>query len=123
MPSEQVDGEEEEEKTKAQSAIYHNMRPPFIVTFMAGNSPRYLQADLTVVSRDQKAITNVISHAPLIRSQIVSLLTDQEYVTLQTDQGKLDLQDALRDLVNKILSEESGDSRIESILLTNFVMQ
>ncbi|NJN50997.1 MAG: hypothetical protein HC809_03645 [Gammaproteobacteria bacterium] len=34
-----------------QVAIYHNLRPAFIVNFLAGNKPRYLQAELTVMAR------------------------------------------------------------------------
>jgi len=116
-------GEDDVIEQAGQTAIYHNMRPSFVVTFMAGKNPRYLQADLTVVSREQKTIAAVITHAPLIRSRIVSLFTDQNYLTLQTDQGKLGLQNSLTELVNTTLTEEAGMAGVESVLLTNFVMQ
>ncbi len=106
-----------------QVAIYHNLRPPFVVNFLAGNKPRYLQAELTVMARDPKVIEAVITHTPLIRSQIINLFADQDYTKLQTDSGKAALRDALRSLIDGTISRESKQSGIETVLLTNFVMQ
>ena len=110
-------------EVRRQAAIYHNLRPAFIVNFLAGNKPRYLQAELTVMSRDQSVIKAVIVHTPLIRSEIVNLFADQDYVTLQTDEGKQGLRQSLKALIDEVLSREAHLSGVETVLLTNFVMQ
>lgn len=106
-----------------QVAIYHNLRPAFVVNFLAGNKPRYLQAELTVMARDPKVIEAVITHTPLIRSKIINLFADQDYAALQTDSGKGALREALRALIDGTISTEAKLSGIETVLLTNFVMQ
>lgn len=110
-------------EVRRQAAIYHNLRPAFIVNFLAGNKPRYLQAELTVMSRDQSVIEAVIVHTPLIRSEIVNLFADQDYVMLQTDEGKQGLRQSLKALIDEVLSREAHLSGVETVLLTNFVMQ
>jgi flagellar FliL protein len=106
-----------------QVAIYHNMRPAFVVNFLAGNKPRYLQAELTVMARDPKVIEAVITHTPLIRSEIINAFASQDYATLQTTAGKEALRETLRQLIDDTISREAKLSGIETVLLTNFVMQ
>ena len=115
--------EAEEAVTSNPKAIYHNLRPAFIVNFIAGNKPRYLQAEVTVMSRDQEVIEGVINHTPLIRSRVVNFLADQDYLALQTHEGRETLRTDLRKVIEDVLLEESSPSGIETILLNNFVMQ
>lgn len=107
----------------AEKAIYHNLRPPFIVNFLAGNKPRYLQAEVTVMARDHVVIEAVINHTPLIRSRVVNFFADQDYRDLQTHEGKQALREGIRDAIEGVLAEESETLGIEAVLLTNFVMQ
>ena len=104
-------------------AIYHNLRPAFVVNYFAGNTPRYLQAELTVVSRDFGVIEAVINHTPLIRSKIVSHFADQDWLAIQTTEGKIALKDSLRDLIDQVVRQEANLSGVQEVLFTNFVMQ
>ncbi|NJN50996.1 MAG: hypothetical protein HC809_03640 [Gammaproteobacteria bacterium] len=65
----------------------------------------------------------VITHTPLIRSQIINLFAAQDYADLQTDAGKTALRESLRALIDSTISREAKLSGIETVLLTNFVMQ
>ena len=68
-------------------AIYHNLRPPFIVNYLDGNKPRYLQVDVTLMARDEEVVENVLDHTPIIRAQLIDLLTDQSFADLQSHSG------------------------------------
>lgn len=103
--------------------IYHNLRPPFIVNYVTGAKPRYLQADLTVMARDPEVIKALVNHTPLVRSRMLSYLTDLDFYDLQTDAGKEAMREGLRELVNQVLREQAGVDGVESVLLNNFVMQ
>jgi len=109
-----------EEKAKA---IYHNLRPPFIVNFLDGNKPRYLQVDVTLMARDEQVVENVLDHTPLIRAQLIDLLTDQSFSDLQSHSGKLLLRELVAESINSTLVENGAGGDIEKVLLTNFVMQ
>jgi flagellar FliL protein len=108
---------------RPQAAIYHNLRPAFIINYVTGSKPRFLQADLTVMVRDPSVVEALINHSPLVRSRIVNYLTDQDFFTLQTHEGKEALREGLRELLDAILQEQEQIAGVQSVLLTNFVMQ
>jgi flagellar FliL protein len=105
------------------TAVYHNLRPAFIVNYVTGGKPRYLQADLTVMARDPEAVKTLVNHMPLVRSRILGYLTDLDFYELQTSEGKQAMRDGLRQLIDEVLQQQAGVGGIESVLLNNFVMQ
>ena len=108
---------------KPKTAIYHNMRPAYVINYLTGTKPRYLQAEFTVMARDTGTIEAVILHMPLIRSQIVSYLTEQNFLEPQTHEGKETVRLGMLDLINQILGTYQVIHGIESVLITNFVLQ
>ncbi len=108
---------------KPATAIYHNMRPPYVVNYVTGAKPRYLQAEFTIMARNEAAIEAVILHMPLIRSEIVAFLTEQNFLELQTQEGKEQVRRGIVELVNRILASYEVQPGIESTLITNFVLQ
>ena len=99
------------------------MRPPYIVNYLTGAKPRYLQAEFSVMARNEEAIEAVILHTPLIRSEIISYLTEQNFLELQTQEGKELVRVEIVELVNRILATYEVTPGIESTLITNFVLQ
>ncbi len=108
---------------KPKTAIYHNMRPPYVINYLTGTKPRYLQAEFTVMARDEGTIEAVILHMPLIRSQIVGYLTEQSFLELQTHEGKESVRVGMVELINGILRTYDVKEGVESVLITNFVLQ
>jgi flagellar FliL protein len=113
----------EEAPAEAAKAVYHSMRPPFVVNFITENKSRYLQADITLMSRDTGVIEAIIDHSPLVRSQILQYLSDQNFTQLRTDDGKEKTRVELKKILNEQLLAQAQVSGIESVLLTNFVLQ
>lgn len=107
----------------SQKAIYHNLRPPFVVTLPYGNRQFMLQADLAVMAHDPGAIEAVIRHGPLIRAEVISHLTDLDPEKVQDKDGKQALLDGLTDVINGVLERESEGSAVDSVLFNNLVMQ
>ena len=108
---------------KPKTAIYHNMRPPFVINYLTGTKPRYLQAEFTVMARDGDTVEAVILHMPLIRSMIVGFLTEQNFLELQTQEGKEAVREGMVELINQILASYDVQTGVESVLITNFVLQ
>ena len=108
---------------KPQVAIYYNMRPAYIVNYLTGSKPRYLQAEFTIMARNEEAIEAVILHMPLIRSEIINFLNEQNFMELQTQEGKEAVRLGIVELSNKILSAYGVQPGIEAALITNFVLQ
>ena len=108
---------------KPATAIYHNMRPPYVINYLTGSKPRYLQAEFSIMARNELAIEAVITHTPLIRSQIVNYLTERDFLELQTQEGKEEVRHGIVQLINEALAKHEVSPGIESALITNFVLQ
>lgn len=104
-------------------AIYHKLNPHFVTTFEANGRQRYVQLEVTLMTRNQQVVRAIVTHQPLIRNALVLLFAEQDYLALQTEQGKSDLRDAATVAVQDILSREIGIPGIEKVLFTEFVMQ
>ncbi len=75
------------------------------------------------MARDQAVIDAVNTHAPIIRSAIINLLADEDFMVLQTDAGKQALREKMRTTINATLKKEADVDGIEAVLFTSFVMQ
>lgn len=104
-------------------AIYLKLDPAFVVDFNVKGKQRYLQLDLTVISRSQDQIYAVKVHMPLIRNSLVLLFSSQDFNELQTADGKQQLKTDAVNAINAILRQETGVEGIEGALFENFVMQ
>ncbi len=118
-----ADGAVDAEVVDVGRAIYHNLRPAFVVNSTIENKSRNLQVDLVVMARTDAVIKGVIFHSPLIRNQILTFLADQDFQLLMTGEGKQMLRDELKELINSTLGAERVGGVVESVLYKNFVMQ
>ncbi len=97
---------------------------PFVVNFRSGQTARYLQVTLQVMSRDPATITLLKQNDPVVRNDLLLLLSDQRYATLDTEAGKQRLRAAVLAAVRKVVSAAGGHaSHVDAIYFTSFVMQ
>lgn len=103
-------------------AIYYDVKPALLTTFNVGGRQRYMQINLSVMSREQAAIDAVEYHLPFIKSRLNSLYSSQNFEGVQQEGGKESLRAETLAVINEVLSGE-GESEIENVFFTNFVMQ
>lgn len=103
-------------------ALYADLKPQFVVTFDVGGKQRYMQVYVTAMGRDKAALDGLELHMPVIRNQLIRLFSSQDFVQLQSNEGKENLRAECLKAVNSVVHKETG-SEIEEILFTNFVMQ
>ncbi len=125
---EEVTGEEEEVAeavvdNKPAPAMYFPIKPAFIVNFPSRGRQRYLQVEVTVLTRDMEVFNAMQTHSPLIKNRLVMLFGGEVYEELQTDEGKELLRQKARDALQEIMQQEIGKPGVEEVLFTNFVMQ
>lgn len=104
-------------------AIYHAMQPAFIVNYNADGKSRFLQVELSVLTRDPASIEVLILHNPLIRNNLLDVFSMQDVMALSTAEGKQKLADDLNNAIQDILIIEMGRPGIESVLFRSFIMQ
>ena len=94
--------------------LYQTMVPEFVVNFGPGSKVRYLQVDLQVSTRDEKAIEAVNTYRPVLRNDILVLLSGTNYEELIQRSGKEALQKKLLNVINKIIVDAmSGHKKTE----------
>ncbi len=91
-------------------AIYFPLRPTFIINFEDTSKARYVQLDLSVMSNDQHAIDLVQEHSPVIRNNIITILSSQKYEILNTREGKEKLRVQLLNSINRTIAAEVSHS-------------
>jgi flagellar FliL protein len=104
-------------------AIYHAMQPAFIVNYNASGKSRFLQVELSILTRDPAAIEVLILHNPLIRNNLLDVFSVQDVNSLATAEGKQKLADDLTKAIQDVLVIEMGRPGIESVLFRSFIMQ
>lgn len=102
---------------------YFTLDPALIVNFEGGGRARYLQLGIELMTYDPKAVDAIELHAPVLRNNLILLLSDKTYDDLVTREGKERLAEAALEEVRAVLAERHGSPAVETLYFTNFVMQ
>lgn len=73
---------------------------------------------MEAMARDQKVIEALKTHTPAIRNTLLLLLSQQDYETMHTVEGKEQLREAAREEINLILEAQAGISGVEAVFFT-----
>ncbi|PLW83969.1 flagellar basal body protein FliL [Kineobactrum sediminis] len=121
--AEVVAGEDSVKEEKAKGPpIYHKMAEPFIVNLSTPGT-RFLQVTVELMTRNTDVVNAVEKHDPLIRNNLLMLLSSQSPESIATVEGKESLrQEALAEIrrVLKNLAEPAG---VEDLYFTSLVVQ
>lgn len=114
-------GKEQKPKLPAQ---YVKLDPPFVTNFESKGMVRFLQITVEVMTRDPATIELIKLHDPMIRNDLLLLLSNQQYEVISSREGKEQLRTQALETVAKVISTEGGDGKnVEQLYFTSFVMQ
>lgn len=113
----------EQVEAQPQPAHYLKLEPEFVVNFEDPGKARYLQVEIQLMARDPEILEQVKTHMPVIRSELLILLSEQTFEELSTREGKLKLRDEVLKTVNGILQPAEGEAGIEQVYFTSLIMQ
>ncbi len=129
-----LSGEDETELTEGDAtgetvaakgpAIYHAFDPAFVVNLTdADGAIRFLQVELQVMTRDDTVPEALSRHEPMIRNDLLLLFGGQRYESLESREGRLNLQSLALNALTQVLESENEPSAVEAVYFTSFVMQ
>lgn len=104
-------------------ALYYALNPKFQTNYDVNGRQRLFQLAISFLTREQDVVAALSTHAPVIKSRLVILLSGQDFVALQTPQGREQLRKQCLEAVQEILEAEIGKPGVEKVLFTDFVMQ
>lgn len=104
-------------------AIYEPLSPAFVVNLNQNGRQRYLQVSITLLTHDQAALDALKVHLPVIRNNLVMLLSGQDFSTLASPVGIEMLRQKATASVQEVAQKEVGKLVVDQLLFTNFVLQ
>ena len=111
-----------EEGGPGKPAVYYAIDPPLVVNFEDGSVVRFLQITMEVMAHDQKVIDSVQKNIPLIRNNLLLLMSNRNYQTMMSRDGKEKLrQEALTEI--RAVQKKERDPDVDDLLFTTFVVQ
>ncbi len=128
VEEESVDKADKKKKKKKKKgakseATYFGMEPAFVVNFADKSGLRYLQITMEVLVTDPLVIEEIKKHKPIIRNNIVLLLSSLTYDVISTREGKQKIRTDVLKEIQKVLQEKYGEPGVEAVYFTSFVVQ
>jgi flagellar protein FliL len=102
---------------------YLDLNPSFVINFPHQGRQRFLQTNLTVMSRDVAALQAVQEHMPVIRHNLINLFSAQLILVFEDPSGIERLRTLATEEVKEVLLREIGREGIDEVLFTTFVLQ
>ncbi len=104
------------------TASYFVFEDAFVTPLVSSDRrQRFMQVSLAVKGADRQVTRSIETHMPRIKNDLNRLFTGQDYQTLQTPEGKMQLQMSAAEVVQRIV--ERDGVRIDEVLITDFVLQ
>jgi flagellar FliL protein len=101
---------------------YTVLEKALVTTVQAEGRQRYAQVYLALEAKDPNALAAANLHMPLLRSQLIGVLANTDFIELQTPAGRQALADNLLVAANDVLKQE-GEPPLSRVLFRNFVVQ
>ena len=120
--SQEVNTEEAASTAKA-PALYEALQPAFVANIDQNGRQRYVQVSITLMSHDKEGLDALKTHMPVIRNNLVLLLSGQNFDQLASPVGVEMLRQKATASVQAVAQKELGKLVVDQLLFTNFVLQ
>lgn len=102
--------------------IYIAMEP-LVVNFERNGRIGFMQAQIQLMTREPTAQAAVSQHLPVIRNNLLLLLSSKKYEDVASREGKEQLRAEALAEINKVLDQFKVEHKVEDLYFTGFVMQ
>lgn len=119
------DAASSEESAEAEQALrpvlYIELNPPFVVNLPG--RPSLLQVGVSVRVGSDEMVEFINHNDPMIRHNLLNLLSGVDAQALQARKSKESLQAEMLKALNRVLAELQAPEEVEALYFTSFVMQ
>lgn len=103
--------------------IYMPLSPAFIGNVEGGGRVRFFQVELVVAARDQRALDAVEQHMPVIRNNLLMLMSSQPLDRVMSHEGREAVRGEMLIVIQDVLRERIGRPGVDELYFTSFVFQ
>lgn len=112
-----------EEEEEGAEKLYYEMAKPLTVNFPKNSSIQMAQIALAFLVAGEETMEALKKHEPMIRNNLLMLISAQQAENLITREEKEKLRVAMLNEVTSILKKMAGKSQVKELFFTSFVMQ
>lgn len=114
---------EGEKGEEAHPPTYESL-DPFTITYKNNPEVKIIQVSISVMVSEPAILEAVKKHKPMIRNNLLLLLSAQDPVALKTVEGKEALQAKIKAEIDAIIKKQIKEKdAIEGVYFTSFIMQ
>jgi flagellar FliL protein len=114
---------EEEMMPEVKEAIYEDIHPAFTVNFTDDSKKKFMQVYMVAKFYDMEARDQFKMHMPVIRNNLLLLMSGKNSDELSTVESKEKLRKDALMTAQKVMKEIYGKDLVEDIYFTKLVMQ
>jgi flagellar FliL protein len=114
---------DEEEAAVQAEKFYFDMSKPIVVDFPKGSVAQHGRITISMLVEGEENIGVLKANEPMMRNNLLMLISAQDAAILNTREGKETLRKAVLDDVNAVLVKMAGKGQVKEIFFTSFVMQ
>jgi len=115
--------EDEQESEVKGDPVYQPLGSDFVIRFKKGGGARLLQISISTLTYDAEVVEAVKKHTPMIRNNLLLLLSAKKPTELKTPEGKESLRQEVLESVQKVIEDQLGKKGVEQVFFTALVMQ
>nr|WP_086941106.1 flagellar basal body-associated protein FliL [Thaumasiovibrio occultus] len=104
-------------------ALYVTLPEPFIFNVMGDSRDRLVQVNVQLMVRGEGNEAIAKTHAPLIRSTLLTAFSAATVEQLRLPNGRVELRAQSTEAVQRSMEKVSGKPVVDRVLFTGFVMQ
>ena len=109
---------------EGKASAFLAIAPPLVVNFEEGSAVRFLQISMQLMGKDPKALESAEKNMPLIRNNLLLLMSNRDYQSLMSREGKEKLRMEALAEIRAVLKKQGGSGdEVEDLLFTSFVVQ
>lgn len=118
----------ENEKTAREERVkkeeyYFDLSKPLIVDFSKDSAVHLIQVSISFLVEEAEAVDSLKKHEPMIRNNLLMIISAEGAEHLKTREGKEQLRSAILEDVSGILKKMAGKGQVKEVFFTSFVMQ
>jgi len=114
---------EDEESLGANEEFYYSPAKPMIVNFPQGSEASLIQVSVAFLVKGETTIDDLKKHEPMIRNNLLMIISAQSAKELMLTEGKQALQQKMLKETQKVMEKMTGKNKVTNLFFTSFVMQ
>jgi flagellar FliL protein len=119
-----AESEGERGDEKSPEILYLPLKPSFSASFKNNPEARLIQIEIALASKDQAILNAVEKNMPMVRNNLLLILSGENPAALKTPEGKAALREKIKEEIKKIVIEQTDKKTgVDDVFFTGFVMQ